>query len=564
MCTYDYTPYTGCTKGQQHFFLQWMKCNKALDNGNRHCRLENSVEVEDLKRLSGNVLCCPIHSPIVVQQYEFRFQQTKRHDLPIQGSKSDDNMRPRSRALSRRSTCKPTLNEEGTAVRFDDCAEQEPRRKKKTVRGVSPATSHDSRPPSPPPSPDTLHPPREHEEHRPASVRRVSSNSKLRRRASSADVGHLPSYSTIRHSRAVPSIDSTVVLDDEPSTVTKKEESLNIAEVGRLGLPSKPDIHRRASMISRSGSDEVERKRAERQAAVNAGSDCSVASQDGDADVLDKKFEPPATRPTVRRGRTVTARGSEDKSMKRIEEDGLLDAGEWEGRERPRSRSALTLNVDDLHKRSKRESKYVRDTPPVCAATNPVSQFEQDDADELPRQLPSRKPGTHRSSSTNSAGDASTSTTAIRREPSRASRRYEDQLVEGRKWAAARDSMALAANMKPVTIAAYDNHLQAFQQQQQDPKRESNDSGYQSTHHHQPDNSEKQQPRNTLQKAPRPPALDLSAAAEQRSHSSPPKLPAAPDAGQAKGSLFKKMGLRRKISSLWERQQRNEADEATV
>ncbi|KAK0649802.1 hypothetical protein B0T16DRAFT_457179 [Cercophora newfieldiana] len=75
MCIYDYTPYTGCPEGQQHFFLQWMKCTKASGSNDKYCPIDKSVPSEELRKLSGNVLGCPLHRHIAVQQHEFQFAQ---------------------------------------------------------------------------------------------------------------------------------------------------------------------------------------------------------------------------------------------------------------------------------------------------------------------------------------------------------------------------------------------------------------------------------------------------------------------------------------------------------
>ena len=77
MCIYDYTPYVGCHEGEQHFYLQWMKCNKAAGRSDKYCSLEKSVPAEELRKLSGNVLRCPIHLHIAVYQHELEFVQEK-------------------------------------------------------------------------------------------------------------------------------------------------------------------------------------------------------------------------------------------------------------------------------------------------------------------------------------------------------------------------------------------------------------------------------------------------------------------------------------------------------
>ncbi|KAK0609408.1 hypothetical protein B0T14DRAFT_596030 [Immersiella caudata] len=75
MCIYDYTPYFGCQENQQHFYLQWMKCNKAAERNDKYCPLDKSVPTEELRKLSGNVLSCPVHRHIAVQQHQFKFTQ---------------------------------------------------------------------------------------------------------------------------------------------------------------------------------------------------------------------------------------------------------------------------------------------------------------------------------------------------------------------------------------------------------------------------------------------------------------------------------------------------------
>ena len=74
MCLFDQTPYIGCPEGEQHFYQQWMKCNKAVVNG-QYCPVEKSALVEELRDFSGNVLCCPIHRHIAVHQHQFSLIQ---------------------------------------------------------------------------------------------------------------------------------------------------------------------------------------------------------------------------------------------------------------------------------------------------------------------------------------------------------------------------------------------------------------------------------------------------------------------------------------------------------
>ncbi|EGO55293.1 hypothetical protein NEUTE1DRAFT_102725 [Neurospora tetrasperma FGSC 2508] len=83
MCTFCYTPYIGCPKGRRHYYLQWLKCKTAIKNGHSYCPIGESTEVRELQKLSGNVLACPFHTHIAIQQIEFEFRQRDEVPSPI-------------------------------------------------------------------------------------------------------------------------------------------------------------------------------------------------------------------------------------------------------------------------------------------------------------------------------------------------------------------------------------------------------------------------------------------------------------------------------------------------
>ncbi|ESA41884.1 uncharacterized protein NCU09712 [Neurospora crassa OR74A] len=86
MCTFCYTPYIGCPKGRRHYYLQWLKCKTAIKNGHSYCPIGESTEVRELQKLSGNVLACPFHTHIAIQQIEFEFRQRDEVPSPIDSS----------------------------------------------------------------------------------------------------------------------------------------------------------------------------------------------------------------------------------------------------------------------------------------------------------------------------------------------------------------------------------------------------------------------------------------------------------------------------------------------
>ncbi|KAK1776679.1 hypothetical protein QBC45DRAFT_332425 [Copromyces sp. CBS 386.78] len=86
MCTFCYTPYIGCPKGRRHYYLQWLKCKTAIRNGHSYCPIGESTEVRELQKLSGNILACPFHTHIAIQQIEFEFRQRDDIPSPIESS----------------------------------------------------------------------------------------------------------------------------------------------------------------------------------------------------------------------------------------------------------------------------------------------------------------------------------------------------------------------------------------------------------------------------------------------------------------------------------------------
>ncbi|KAK3948397.1 hypothetical protein QBC32DRAFT_373589 [Pseudoneurospora amorphoporcata] len=86
MCTFCYTPYIGCPKGRRHYYLQWLKCKTAIRNGHSYCPIGESTQVKELQKLSGNILACPFHTHIAIQQTEFEFRQRDEIPSPIESS----------------------------------------------------------------------------------------------------------------------------------------------------------------------------------------------------------------------------------------------------------------------------------------------------------------------------------------------------------------------------------------------------------------------------------------------------------------------------------------------
>ncbi|KAK3385699.1 hypothetical protein B0H63DRAFT_394050 [Podospora didyma] len=591
MCTFDYTPYTGCGDGQQHFYLQWMKCRKAKENNNMFCPLEQSIEMEELRKLSGNILSCPIHNPICVEQHEFQIVHIEVNRLSPKRSVA---RRSRAGTLTTR-PCSTTPRREKAMRDFEEHIHAEERRRRKAPHNSSADSDHSQDSNSHPMRPSTSggerasnELPRNDDEHE--SIRRGRSH----RRVSSADIPQLPARSLTRRDKRHPSLPRTAehpANKEEEAQETEPPPKVSPRPVSTLGLPrgsliglglpASPDIHRRASVAYRSRSEAALRQ----------------PSEDGSPpNYPEQSWDPLPPRPAHRRrgaGEPVASQGKgDDGVMGRIEEHvPANDAGNQEhgAPNIPKlhtheasdhgSRDTIRLQSGTLHDRRRRSRSRRMESR---------ERSDHQASDQRASSTRDPSPGITAVSTQGSKGDRPPQRRNSVRPDAAAShkndqttrgRRYEEQVAEGWKWVAAREYMPIANSMATV-VAAYDMPRSFHQSQRSLSKRESDDSGYGSAHlqqqlHQQnslaepsvlpirtgPERSatpsaDDKSSRAVLQKPPparpdRPTPLELS-----KSPLALPFVVVSPRSDpqqQVKTKLLHRMGLRRKFSGLWER-----------
>ncbi|KAL2118865.1 hypothetical protein VTJ04DRAFT_5824 [Mycothermus thermophilus] len=249
MCNYDYTPYKGCTEGEQHYYIQWIKCGIAAENG-RYCSLETSTRLEKIREISGNVLACPLHGPVAVQQFILDGASPRHHD--------EDEKR-RARSASRRSaTSRGRSTRRGSALADDEDTRREIRRQRSRQEVAQEEAS------------DSESGVRENRARlarrasRRAEAERADGQSKpsrkvSHRRSMSADLDPIPPVPQLnpRYGRS----ETSLPLEAEPeprkelrrsSTASSSLRQQQAPEVPKapsvVGLPSSPDMHRRASL----------------------------------------------------------------------------------------------------------------------------------------------------------------------------------------------------------------------------------------------------------------------------------------------------------------------------
>ncbi|KAK1753189.1 hypothetical protein QBC47DRAFT_363008 [Echria macrotheca] len=282
MCLYDYTPYIGCSDGEQHFYLQWMKCNKAADR-NEYCPLDKSVPVEELRDFSGNVLCCPMHRHIVVQQHQFVFLQAGSgqtpnlidlDDTPKIGRDNKQEEAPirtveieypvveqtlQSPRLSLAPKSPRVIREERPVSPEDDVNEQQ-QYGEETSPGtdcISPTSSMDVEPPTAP-------------GFRPKSAARGTATNGDAQGHKRSSTSQVPSHRRTNSSGSSRAHRRTGSLQE---TWTSKGKGVELApraslrsppqvfddpsvpEDAGIGLPARPDIHRRPSVASKSSNE---------------------------------------------------------------------------------------------------------------------------------------------------------------------------------------------------------------------------------------------------------------------------------------------------------------------
>lgn len=580
MCTYSFTPYVGCKGGQQHHYLQWMKCSNALENGDKFCPMDQSVETDALRQLSRNVLSCPIHTPIVVQQHMFEFVQAE--TVPPT---------PRSRARRGNMTPKARTPKSGTFGRFE---EQVPRRKRASTRDHSPASSteidSDSDAVRPKTSDGVKRPEREDR------GRSTGLRDKSHRRVNSADLEMLPTRaSTTRQSQRKterPSRSQKEVA--EQAEQVKKEEAseekpkgkspktthtLDIpgagpVGIGITGLPSSPDIYRRPSSTEPIKTDEASKSETEKkaEAAVSPIAFLASSSNTGSDSSPVQQTEPLPFSPSLasRRGRRTTRSirmSSEESPMTRIDEhDGQEPVHELpRSGSRPVSRSSTSRVPSRRGTPLLSQDAFIPPVPPLSPGLHTPRGFGE---------FPPLSPRSFRTTFSYEGGDASSIKSG------RSRKGYEEQVADAKKWVEARGSMPINhGGSGNITDLVMQNPRKMSEPNLVAGRDSSIDSGYKSGQGYlQRRGSEvaaetdaaklqKTMSASGLTQAHRPPPLQLVGAHAGRlppcalpvSLYSPAVVQGGPQAAaaaaaaeqeQAKKPLLQKMGLRKKISGL--------------
>ncbi|KAL2163243.1 hypothetical protein VTH06DRAFT_5299 [Thermothelomyces fergusii] len=326
MCSYDYTPYTGCEGGPQHYYIQWVKCDAAVERG-RYCSLDASQKVEQLRKLSVNILSCPLHGPIAVQQIVLepanarlpgeerersrarsaaRRGPAPRGRTPRRGPADWEPEEPAARQVRKRRSRREIVGEPTGSEQSDDDASSSRRRVdgRVTRRGHREVTREKR------------------------TTRDVQPHG--HRRSASADAGtaapsHPPPDLSMRYGQSEVSLplktgSGTEGKEDDQGSTTGRRPTPGI-----LGLPSSPDMHRRDS-VHRASSETGLRLRVDgapepMPASKSAVSPASDKSPDHNPDL------PFSTR--ERLGRRTGARSIRDRSvdttMRRIDEDVAQD-----------------------------------------------------------------------------------------------------------------------------------------------------------------------------------------------------------------------------------------------
>jgi hypothetical protein len=487
MCTYDYTPYTGCENGEQHYYIQWVKCNTAAEKG-RYCSLETSHRVEQLRKLSSNVLSCPLHGPIAVQQFVLEPANAQLHA----DGHHDNTERHRARSTTRRATrsrartprrASPDWEPE-QPVRREVCRRRSRREIVPDSSDSESSTSFSSRPMAAGRRKTVAD--RELVERRRS---RMAQNT--HRRSISADVSLPPVPSlSMRHGRSEVSLPLRTEFEESaevpqpptPGSQARPKNSLDIPRaIGIVGLPSSPDMHRRGSMHRTRNEGLLRRGSNEGQPELVPPLPTSPLSLSSESSP-DQNPDLPFGNPT-RRNRRTGPRSIHDRSvdttMRRIDEhvgpeenDRTISAAHGiptldshssttspEPPNRDLTRTAPPLGTTTYHRRSDSRPRlntlqipptrpqFQRDAYSAPTATPPETDINRDQD----------RPLRNRAKSLRNVPLSPTTTTMMEPLPPRRgseheetaslrsarSRRYENQVAEGRKWVAAREHMPL-------------------------------------------------------------------------------------------------------------------------
>ncbi|KAK4148664.1 hypothetical protein C8A00DRAFT_19545 [Chaetomidium leptoderma] len=558
MCTYDYTPYAGCEDGPQHYFIQWVKCSIAVEKGS-YCSLDASTKAEQLRKLSVNVLSCPLHGPIAVQQYVL--------DAANASTPDDEAERLRARSTTRRgATSRGRTPRRNPSDREDEQPVRQEVRRRRSRREVAHESSDSESPSAYTTRPRTADRVKRSVDRDMERPRTMAHNS--HRRSTSADIP-LPPLPTLsmRHGRSEVSLPLKTGLgiqaeDSQIATTvsrqTRPKTSLEIPRApGVIGLPSSPDMHRRGS-VHRSRSEGVLNPGNEGQSDLGLVPRSALSPSNDSSP--DQNPELPFSSPG-RRGRRAGARSIRDRSvdttMRRIDEDvapeqNHVNMRSTRGTPSPETQSSTaTTSPEPQYPGASAPHPLMTTTshiphhrrsgsrPHLNTLQIPKNrdQYHQRDAYSAPTATPpdtdinpNRPPQKSRAKSlrhVDISPEAMMAAPSYRNEEtasihSTRSRRFEDQVAEGRKWVAAREhhmpvAAAGAAPTPPPSRVHMSEPELALAPAAMGAGRESVDSGYRSGH--QPQRSwetvksssaadsvaAKSGGRNTLQKSPPPP-----------------------------------------------------------
>lgn len=291
MCIYDFTPYIGCLEDKQHYYVQWMKCNKAMQI-NKYCSFDKSVPVEELRKISGNVLSCPVHRHIAIQQHEFQIIEeasdtvspVSKQDAGNLHGNTDDKTNPTAEVIevspaekkvpavveleappltaiylpqspkmfnSPSSPKPPSVKPSSPKLKAEGGTNTDPAREqaatkdetiednKKSPGDVSPTSSLGAQPPTAP--------------LRPQSTLGVKTAEERRRVEKGKGIAREPTYRRTKSSGTTDETFPKSALKKSPPPPTFNE--LTMPEDIEVGLPARPDIHRRPSVASQHPSD---------------------------------------------------------------------------------------------------------------------------------------------------------------------------------------------------------------------------------------------------------------------------------------------------------------------
>lgn len=489
MCTYDYTPYTGCEGGPQHYYIQWVKCDIASERG-RYCSLDTSHKVEQLRKLSSNVLSCPLHGPIAVQQFVLDSanpEAAAEFEPEVSG-------KARARSTTRRGAApRGRTPKRGDSERDVEQPARKEVRKRRSRREMAPESSDSESAASVSSRRRTAERPRRKSDRESSEPRRRRvSRANSHNRSMSADIESPPPVPSLtRYGRSEVSLptkmEPEVQGDDRLSAAghsqARPKNSLDIPRgASTVGLPTSPDMHRR-------GSDQ--RRGSETGSQFGGVGDGYPGPVPSPKDAITPTDSSPDHNPDMpfstpgRRARRTGSRSVRDLSvdpmMRRIDEhvgqEGENQATNQvassethtstttspEPLQAPHRPSAPTPARMSHHRRTNSKpqlnnlkipqsrDKFQRDAYSAPTATPPETDITVDrfqprtislrNVDVSPVAPPlSPRAFSHQSSETASIH-------------SNRSRRYEDQIVEARKWAAAREHVMVPR--APVDILAH-------------------------------------------------------------------------------------------------------------